>query len=127
MLLVGSNLVTSLLHKFSSASLFTIAVVISKTSFWVSVTGSQTSVVGCCSTTVGCNVDFHSSRFSVAVSLFWHFSELQLQLGKHVFPANLHGQTPQPFFLAHFDLQSQNKLILEEFISLSGCVTSDIA
>ena len=107
-------------------SLFAIAVIISKTSCWVPVAGNWTSAVRCCSSSAGCHVDFRSGRFSVVVSLFWQFSKLQLQLGKHVFPADLHGQTPRPFFLAHFDLQSQIKLALVEFINPSSCVASDM-
>ena len=58
-------------------------------------------------------------QFSAAISLFWHFSKLQLQLGEHNFPADLHGQTPRPFFQAHFILQSQ--------IILAVCVASHMA
>ena len=120
--------VTSLLHKFSCVSLFAIAVIISKISCWVSVAGNRTSAVKTCSSSAsGCDVDFRSGRFSVAVSLFWHFSKLQLQLGEHVFPADLHGQTPRPFFLAHFDFQSQIILAMVEFVNPFGCVASDMA
>ena len=89
--------------------------------------GNRTSAVRSCSSSdSGCDVDFRSGQFSVAISLFWHFSKLQLQLGEHVFAAHLHGQTPWPFFLAHFDLQSQIILALVEFVNPSGCIASDM-
>ena len=79
-----------------------------------------TNPVRCCNSSAsGCGVNFRSGQFSAAISLFWHFSKLQLQLGEHNFPADLHGQTPRPFFQAHFILQSQ--------IILAVCVASHMA